>query len=186
MPILLCVLDGDEKDYIEQLFVKYKTPLYFFLLKLLDSSEAAEDVVQTVFINILNNIDKIQSLPVDYQKNYIYRIAKNAAIDYERKNKKRDFDIQYNDEVISVLDSTYASSIIANQNLSDILEEGLNSLKESEQDIIIQKYGFGFSDTQISKFLNISEEAVRKRVSRAKLRLASLIIERNPEVQNGR
>ena len=46
------LMDGDEKGLFKGLFVDYYSVLVSFAMKYLDNQEAAEDIVQDVFVKI--------------------------------------------------------------------------------------------------------------------------------------
>lgn len=176
MLLLLCTLEEGDKDLVEQLFIKYKKPLYFYLYKILKNDQFTEDALQVVFFNIITNIDKIKELYPLRRKNYIYKMAKNTAMNFYNKNKfEESITKPYDEDIINDIDEKHSSAVIAQQSMSEALEKCIQLLKDSDKDIISLKYGFDWSDTEIAAHLNISEDAVRKRISRAKIRLAALI-----------
>ena len=51
----------------------------------------------------------------------------------------------------------------------------LGELKESDKDILCLKYGDDYSAIEISEILEIREETVRKRLSKARKRLSEIL-----------
>ena len=91
-------LDPQEKSWIEAcqngdvaafegLYNKYHRQLYGYLLAMLRSPHAAEDVTQDIFVKLFHNIGsyRFQS-PFNH---WLFRLARNQAIDHLRREKVR-------------------------------------------------------------------------------------------------
>lgn len=73
-------LASDSHKAFEMLFVKYFPKVKYFIAHLIKSEEIAEELSQDIFIRIWinrKNLSHIQSF-----NSYIYRMAKNAAINH--------------------------------------------------------------------------------------------------------
>ena len=78
-------LNGDNKAF-EQLIIKYKNQIIFFISRYTKDISIAEDISQDVFVYILLNKKQY-----DFQysfKTYIFMIAKCRAINYIKREKK--------------------------------------------------------------------------------------------------
>ncbi len=174
--IISYVISGDDVSKVEQLFRAYEKPIFYYLYNFLKEQHLAEDALQTVFIKIIKNIDKITEVSSKETKNYIYKIAKNTAINFYNKIKKEQaVTKEYDEMVINIIDEKDAIEIIARQDMSEELENCLSLLSDSDKDIISLKYGLEWSDQQIAKHYEITEQSVRQRLSRARKRLANII-----------
>lgn len=73
----ICLVDFWEKS---------KTPLKCFIKSRVSNDADSEDILQEVFLKLISNIDKL----MDNQKvhAWIYKITKNAIIDYYRRNRR--------------------------------------------------------------------------------------------------
>ena len=67
-----------------KLYEKNYRGVVFQILKYVSDYEIAEDLAQECFIKIYHRRDKLD-FESDNAKNYLYKAAKNAAIDYNRK-----------------------------------------------------------------------------------------------------
>jgi RNA polymerase sigma-70 factor (ECF subfamily) len=79
--------NGDSQAFTD-LFNSYKDKLMRFLLRMTDSCEDAEDIVQDIFVKIFlerESLDKINNLDA-----YMFKMAKNRAIDFVRKFAKEE------------------------------------------------------------------------------------------------
>ena len=78
--------EGDAAAF-ETLFMRYKTPIFAFLLRQCGNRETASDLSQEVFTRLIRSARSFQ-----YQSKFstwIYTIARNAAVDNARRARHR-------------------------------------------------------------------------------------------------
>lgn len=71
-------------DYVEQLYGQYSEGVYRYLLSLCRDQQAAEDILQSTFLQILGGIAGFRGDCT--VKTWIFTIARNEYIRYMRKN----------------------------------------------------------------------------------------------------
>jgi RNA polymerase sigma-70 factor (ECF subfamily) len=81
--VLMMRFQAGDKAAFAALVKKHKTPIYNFILRLVRSSSAAEDLVQDVFVKVVQSA-------VDFKhesrfSTWAYAIARNICIDHLRK-----------------------------------------------------------------------------------------------------
>ncbi len=69
----------------EKLYTKYHHDVFQFLFYMVKSREQAEDLVQEVYIRVLKSYERFEGK--SSEKTWLFSIARNAAIDYFRKQK---------------------------------------------------------------------------------------------------
>lgn len=78
-------INGNQRAFSE-LLNRYKNLIYSIVLRMLNDTEEANDLVQEIFIKIYRNLDKYHA---EFQfSTWIIRIATNHVIDYRRKKKQ--------------------------------------------------------------------------------------------------
>ncbi len=83
---LLNLQKTDENKFIEVLFKKYYSSLCRTVNRIVNDTDAAEDLVQDVFMKVWNNR---QTLEINLSiKSYLYRSAINSALNYLERSKK--------------------------------------------------------------------------------------------------
>jgi len=141
-------------DNIEKYFKMYGEEIYIFLRKFLKDEEIAKDILQETFLKAMK-----VSLEEEKAKNYLFKIAKNLAIDYLRKEGR----LVYEKELLegNVEDPEY---IIENRDI-------WRPLNEIEREVLILYYYKGYSYEEISKKLRISLNTVKSHIYRAKKKI---------------
>ena len=77
--------DMNMDSVFQKLYEKYHQDLFQFLFYMVKNRETAEDLMQEVYIKVLNNYQKFEGK--SSEKTWLYSIARNTAIDYFRKQK---------------------------------------------------------------------------------------------------
>jgi RNA polymerase sigma-70 factor (ECF subfamily) len=140
-----------------------------------ENLETAEDVVQQTFIDAIS-VWKIKGVP-DNPSGWLFRVAKNKAIDIIRRNK---YSVQFDfsDSDRKLLASEYTLAVVM-ENLwkEDLVKDDMlrmmfaccqPGLSEESQITLILKTLCGFSTSEIAKAFLTSEDTVSKRLYRTK------------------
>ena len=167
---------GDEKVFRE--FVdQYQLSLLRLCIGFLHNEEDAKEIVQDVFVEIFQSIEKFRgdaSLST-----WLYRIAVNKSLNQIKKNRNRKL-IERIDSVFSVHGKTL-TDIKDESEISDKRIERIEQTKSIKKAIdllpgnqriafILNKYQ-DLSYNDISRVMNISVSAVESLIHRAKLGL---------------
>ncbi len=172
---------GDRQAF-EALYLKYHRGLYSFLLSMLRSPETAEDVTQDVFVKLFNQIQsyRFQS-PFAH---WLFRMARNAAIDRFRREKVRratslDADSERVHPLQEVLpsNSPLPSARSESQERAKAVREAVLQLPENYQTVVMLREWDELSYEEIARQLDISEGTVKSRLFRARQMLADLLKE---------
>lgn len=133
----------------EVLYNELSTPVYFYALHILKDKFAAEDVMQETFIAVLQRSKSY--IPNEKPTSWIFTIAKNKAIDYQRKQK----------DIVSI--DADEMTVIANHSEDfgeSFFPEMLRCLNEKERDIVVLRVLSGFTLTQIARDLELPKGSV--------------------------
>lgn len=143
---------------IEQIWTEFHQQLFKFILTKVSDATIAEDILQDVFIQVINNIDSLEDKTK--LQAWLYQICRNRIIDYYRSKK---LDIENIDDYDAV--DTKDEEDIALNNCIRILISDLPSnvssiLQASELDEIKQK--------DIAEKESLSLPAVKSRLRRGR------------------
>ena len=147
-----------------QLFDCYKGRIYAFLFSLLRSHDEAEELLQNVFVKLWEareRLDKSLSLNA-----YIYKIAKNDALNYMRQKAYR---IALEREFLtknSNADEDLELSLIG-KDLEKYVNSLIDDIPSRRREIFLLKYRQKMSYKEIAMQLGISENTVDTQLRKA-------------------
>ena len=142
---------------------RLQQPITGYLHRLVGDREVALDLAQDTFVQVYKEIDKTSGeLALDA---WIYRIATNYGLRYLNRKRLRQF-VQL--ESRENFDESLAVAGPEDQTETRILiEQALGIMKPKDAAVLQIHYGNGFTYEEIGQVMEISSEAVRKRVARS-------------------
>lgn len=146
---------GDKSAH-DILAAKYYPTVYCFIFKLIRSREDAKDLTQETFLRLCRHDFSVQVWHSGYV--YLFQIAKNLCLDRFRKRKK--------DEHIFIREAERAEIHIwdGRENIDAIV----SCLTESEQMLVILRYGSGYRVREISRRTGIPTRTLDRRFTEIK------------------
>ena len=170
--LYISMIDGsEEKRKFEQLYLAHKQTMYYVAFSILKNAQDAEDAVHKAFLRLMVRIEKINDVYGRETRSYLVVITQCAAIDIYRKRKISRV-LSY-DEVENYIPSNMESDF--NEKASIIC--AVNKLSINDSVVLKLRYSYGHSNAEIASILQITEDSVRQRISRAKKRLAKRLAE---------
>jgi RNA polymerase sigma factor (sigma-70 family) len=158
-----------EIDKIGILYEKYKRPLYAYFFKLTcGDSQASEDLVHTVFYRVIRYKTSFRGVGFT---NWLFRIAHNAGIDHNRKNKHIN---DYKTEVSAGQPVLYEQNDLEKDEQHVIIERAMNLLKSDERELIVLGKIDCLKYKEIAEILNTTESNVKIRIFRALRKLKDI------------
>ena len=148
--------------------------LLSFIRSKVRSSEEAEDILQDVFIQAVQNFSATE--PIENLLGWIYTIARNRIIDWYRKKRLPKVDV-VDEEGVDLLEDLIGDLGISLEDdfirkfLSEALIESIDELPEEQRDIFILQVVEGRTFREIAEMLDISINTAMARKRYAVLRL---------------
>ncbi len=139
------VAQGD-MEALKILYESMRKPIYFYALRLSNSPETAEDVMQDTFISIMRSCGGYVSS--EKGAAWIFTIARNRVIDYQKKQKTT---LPIEDIETAVNPSDPINDFIDGNSFMEILAP----LNTKERDVVVLRILSGFSLTQAARELNM-------------------------------
>ena len=171
----------DKDRLFSQLYEALSKKVFRYIYFRTHDKEIANDITQSVF---LRAYQKIERLRPGEEASYIMTIARNALIDYYRSRK---ITIEYDEAVPSVNpfipQDDSPEDIHKSKEDVIFIEKIIQSLPETDQEIVRLHAILEWSYPEISKHLKLKEEAVRKRYSRALGNIREIIIKLYPDYE---
>jgi RNA polymerase sigma-70 factor (ECF subfamily) len=159
---LLHLQKVDETRFIELLFKHYYSPLCRTVNRIVRDTDAAEDLVQDVFMKVWNNR---KTLEINFSmKSYLYRSAINSALNYLEKNKKQ----VHMEEASFVEPSTNNTEDLLNASeVQQRVNEATEALPPACKTIFILSRHENMSYKEIADTLQISPKTVENQMGKA-------------------
>ena len=160
LDLCICEIATGNKKALRQLYDEFKRPIFLFAMSLLKDYQAAEDVEQETFLNIMQSAYKYQ--PGTNAKAWIFSITRNCCVDSLKTNAK----------YVS-LEADTLSSISSGEKEFDKVEnaimalEALSALDETERTIVSMYIFWELRQTEIAKILKMPYRTVRDKYSYA-------------------
>jgi putative glutamine amidotransferase len=148
---------------MEDLFTELELPLTHRLQRIVGDPGAAEDLRQEAFARAWASAPR--DADRDHLRAWVHRTARNLAVDHLRRRRVRDW-MPFDDETLGSTPDPDPDARIA-------AREALDRLTPHERLLLLLRFEGGLSLAEIGGLLDISEEAARKRVARARSALAA-------------
>lgn len=163
----------DEEAAFEILFARFRQPLFGFLYRFLGRSDRAEDVFQEVFYEVVRARKRFR--PQFKFSPWLFRIARNRAVDRLRRNGFRDMASldapidSRNPEGETRLsrlagDGPDPEKIVQALELEASLESALAELPPEQSEVFWLKEKSGLTFAEIAKLTGVSENTVKSRL----------------------
>jgi len=158
--ILVRKFKSCSRDALRRIYEKYESNLITLAANLLGEPNAAEDVVQDVFISFVQSADKFRlkgSL-----KAYLATCVANRARDYLRK-KQRQKTIAVDQASQIASDSDEPVQLVANNEQLQRLSQAMTHLPYEQRETIVLHLHGSFKFRQIAKLQNVSIKTAQSR-----------------------
>lgn len=160
MYLAMLETEQDQRQFTK-LYESYEKKVYAISLRILGNPTKAEDAAQQTWFQLLRNWERVSALPWAETEGYTITVAKNAALDILRSERRttafpEDWDPQSRDEHRD--EYAYLISLI-------------RSLPENYRRILELKCVEEQSNREIAQRLHINESTVSSRVMRGKAML---------------
>lgn len=153
----------------ERLYNAYGRMMYKTAFDILGDSLLSEDAVHESFVRIIKIIDKIDDENTDRTKSFLVIISRNVSLDILRKRKKET-------EAEDIPDpSPGVDEIVINRDTLKRTAEAIRALDPKYRDVLLAVRVHNLSRRETAEMFGISEETVKKRLTRAKEKLKEVI-----------
>jgi RNA polymerase sigma-70 factor (ECF subfamily) len=158
-----------ENAALVELYDRHNHRLYLYCLKLLGSTEQAEDLTQELW----EKVARLRSRPqhVLNPGGFLLTIARNLCFN-QLKARKRFSPL---DSLNEAVHPSYEMRELTE--LEDIVVAALERLQEDYREVLILNLYSGYRLDEIATMLGKSPDAIRKRASRARLQLRTMVME---------
>lgn len=161
---LLRMLSSNRNEAYEYLYNNYYTPLVLFADHYISNQEVAHDLVQEVFIALLDIKTRFENLL--HLKSYLYNSLRNRCLNHLRHEKIKQEFLQ---EELYRSDEFFEQKAIE-EDVYSILVSAIETLSPQNKEVMLLAID-GLSNAEIAGRLNLSVETVKsyKKSSKKKI-----------------
>lgn len=159
---------SDTDGLAGRLFERHGRSVRQYLRALTGRSDLADDLAQDVFVRVVRNAGGYE--PRERERAWLFRIARNAAIDHRRRAAVRP----------PLAGETREPVTAAVQALRSALDEALGRLPDAEREAFLLAELGGLSYAEIAVALDLTPAAVRSALYRARLSLRAALTPPGP------
>lgn len=170
----------DPQKKFSDLFEEFQRPIFYYLLRMTQNPDTAEDLTQETFIRVHRGLSAFRGN--SSYSTWIYRIATNASLDYLRSK------VSQVEKTISSLDdidaygnwipdpkSTPPELATAQAEMSECVQRFIRNLPPSYRAPLILADLQGLKNREIAEVLEVPLSTVKIRLHRARRRLQAAL-----------
>ncbi len=143
---------------------EYADRLYRFILKNIQDTEDARDIVQEAYTRLWSKINEVSAIKV---RSYLFSTAYHVMIDMIRKEKRKT-EYRQNLQQDPIHHEDYSD-------VSEILHEAINKLPEIQRSVILLRDYEGYSYDEIAEITGLNESQVKVYIFRGRMYLKKYI-----------
>ncbi|MFV8830009.1 RNA polymerase sigma factor SigX [Alkalihalobacterium sp. APHAB7] len=153
----------------DRLYETYHQPLFQFIFYMVRSRETAEELVQEVYIKVLQSYVSFEGK--SSEKTWLYSIARNITIDWIRKQnrqKRKWLGLLGPIEKVEVRDpAPLPEDIVTQSDELRLIYKGLAECSSDQQQVVILRYVQSLTITETAQVLGWTESKVKTTTHRA-------------------
>jgi RNA polymerase sigma-70 factor (ECF subfamily) len=152
------------------LFAEHRDGVFRYLCRFIGQAEAARDLTQEVFLRVARSgapVTEAGDAGDQGHRAWIFTIARNLALNHVRDAQRR--------PATSGSDGIGDASRPATQELAASLNQALAALPELDRDVFLLRETAGLSYDEIAAACELTPDAVRSRLHRARQQLREML-----------
>ncbi len=141
----------------EVLFALHRQGVFRYLSRVVGRAETAQDLTQEVFLRVTRA--EVPQADASGHRAWVFKIARNLVLNHLRDGHRRG-------QPVELVDAH--ASAPATQELAVAIREALASLADVDRDVFLLRESAGLSYEEIAAACDLTVEAVRGRLRRAR------------------
>ena len=178
--VILAMPAGDDRDYMTWLYEQHHRLMFATAWKYTRDKHAVDDIVSDSCVALIQKISTIREMERVKLRAYIVATVRNTALNLLDKQQRA------NQHVVPVADekmnrvpdgADIQRKVELKEELADVWA-AISSLSATEQRVMQMRYSQNLSDDEIAVRLGVSEDSIRKYVSRARAHIKAIVYAR--------
>jgi RNA polymerase sigma-70 factor (ECF subfamily) len=174
---------GDQRAFAE-IVLQSQKKVFNIAYRMLGNSEEAKDLAQEVFVSVFNSIKDLRD-EIKFDS-WLTRITLNHCRNRWKHLKRRQYfnsdslddpvEMEEGDVPRAVYDpSDNPETLYEKKMIQELVQEGLQKLKEDQRELLVLRDLQGFSYEEICELLSLPEGTVKSKLHRARMDLKQVL-----------
>lgn len=150
------------REIFQRFYDRYHQDLFQFLFYMVKNREQAEDLVQEVYIKLLQSYTRFEGR--SSEKTWLFSIARHAAIDWFRKQKRTADGSAIDEEVVQHLlkdDAPLPEEVAIQNEQIRLMYQCLENCTVDQKLVLVLRYIQSFSISETAEILEWTESKVK-------------------------
>lgn len=160
---LLKRVGGGDEQAFEVLYCRHSEPLYNYVLRLVNDTAIAEDLLQETFLSVWRNAGRFRGKA--QVRTWLFQIAHHLAVSWLRKQRQR-VDWETLEPVLQDKRVSLESQVFQNLDAARV-QRALAKLTARHRPVVELAFVHEFSYREIAEILQIPEGTVKSRMNTA-------------------
>src|SRR5262245_9217723 len=170
---LVDLIAAGDKRAFETLYLRHRSHVFRYLIRLIGNDPVAEEIVNDVFLEVWRNAHRFEAK--SQVATWLLAIARYKALSALRRRSEAQID---EDAVAAIADPADDAETTADrQSRSAILKKCLTQLPAAQREVIDLVYYQDKSVEEVAKFVGVAANTVKTRMFYARNRMAGLLNE---------
>lgn len=178
------IMDGQGKQReiaFAALYTRHKSTVFNVAMRVVNTPEDAENVVQETFIKVNRNLRGFQGK--SQFSTWLHTIAKNTALNYKAHEQRRPQSSGTDPTDLTEIATSSPQSDFEHDELKATLDRALASLNDELKQTLLLVVNSGMSYEQVAEITAVPVGTVRSRVFRARQGIDKFLLENLPGYQ---
>ena len=160
------------------LYTRHRTTVFNVAMRVVNSPEDAENVVQETFIKVNKNLKGFRGK--SQFSTWLHTVAKNTALNYKAHEQRRPQSSGTDPTDLSEIATSSPQSDFEHEELKESLDRALASLNDELKQTLLLVVNSGLSYEQVAEITDVPVGTVRSRVFRARQGIDKFLLENLP------
>jgi len=169
--------DDNDRDSARALLQSYEQPLFHYIYRMLGHHQDAEDALSETFTKVLRGLLSERYQEQQQFKAWIYRIARNEAINIIRRRERTTVQEDPAEHVPDPSPASAVAEAVMNVELKKLLWDAIATLPTGEREVLVLRLKSDLSFREIAEITGSALNTVLGRMHNAKKRLRNFMLE---------
>lgn len=167
-----------QNSKLVEIFNENYNMVYGIIWNMVFDKQEVEDLVQRVWLRVVENADKFYYMDSNRTRNYIRVMTKNLVFNYFKEQKREPIVCNVDDFVEELLCDDDVFNAAFDDGFSEEFDIVLKKITEEEKSLIYLKYREKLKDAEIAKLLGYNDVNVRVKLHRMRKHVEKIIATR--------